>query len=131
MLNLRDIRGFYLATALSLILLFALTASAGDDQKSAYSKPKATPTQYLVEIPHTVEECLASLDETKALGQEKLNQWTWGCVFGNHTAYCIVNAKSETEALANVPSAERAKAKVFPLTKFTVQQIESFHAAHE
>lgn len=131
MLNLRDIRGFYLASTLSLVLLFALTASAGDDQKSAYSKPKPTPTQYLVEVPHTAAECLAALDETKAMGQEKLNQWTWGCMFGDHTAYSIVNAKNETEALANVPEAERAKAKVIPLTKFTVEQIQSFHAMHE
>jgi len=129
MLNLKDIRGFYLTAALMLVALFALTAAAGDYDKSA--APKATPTQYLVEVPHTTEECLASLDETKAMGADKLNQWTWGCMFGNHTGYLIVNAKSETEALANVPSDEHAKAKAYPLTKFTVQQIESFHASHE
>ena len=126
MLNLKDIRGFYLASALVLVALFALTASADDYGKT--SAPKATPTQYLVEVPHTVAECLASLDETKAMGAEKLNQWSWGCMFGDHTAYLIVNAKSEAEALANVPSAERPQAKVFPLSKFTAQQIESFHA---
>ena len=129
MLSLKDIRGFYLAAALMLVALFALTAGAGGYDKS--SANKATPTQYLVEVPHTVEQCLASLDETKAMGAEKLNQWSWGCMFGDHTAYLIVNAKSEAEALANVPSAERPLAKVFPLTKFTVQQIEAFHASHE
>ena len=129
MLSLKNIRGFYLPSALMLVALFALTATAGGYDKSA--APKATPTQYLIEVPHTTEECLASLDETKALGAEKLNQWSWGCAFGDHTAYLIVNAKSETEALANVPSNERPQAKVFPLTKFTVQQIESFHAMHQ
>jgi len=129
MLNLKDIRGFYLTAALMLVALFALTATAGDYDKS--SAAKTMPTQFLIEVPHTAAECLASLDETKALGQDKLNQWTWGCAFGNHTAYIIVNAKNETEALANVPSAERPQAKVYPLTKFTMQQIESFHASHE
>ena len=129
MLSLKDIRGYYVAAVLMLVALFALTASADDYGKT--SAPKATPTQYLVEVPHTVAECLASLDETKAMGAEKLNQWSWGCMFGDHTAYLIVNAKSETEALANVPEAERAKAKVIPLTKFTVEQIQSFHAMHQ
>jgi hypothetical protein len=129
MLNLKDIRGFYLVSALMLVALFALTASAGGYEKA--SAAKATPTQYLIQVPHTVEQCLASLDEAKAMGADKLNQWSWGCSFGDHTAYLIVNAKNETEALANVPSAERPQAKVYPLTKFTIQQIESFHAMHQ
>ena len=126
MLSLKDLRGFYLAAALMLVALFALTAAAGGYDKS--SAPKAMPTQYLIEVPHTAAQCLAALDETKAMGADKLNQWSWGCAFGDHTGYLLVNAASEAEALAFVPSDERPLAKAMPLTKFTVQQIESFHA---
>jgi hypothetical protein len=84
-------------------------------------------TEYLVEVTHTPETCLKSLDEIKAEGAAKLNQWSWGCKFGNHTGYTIVKAASETEALNIVPADERANAKVFPMSKFTVDEIAALH----
>jgi hypothetical protein len=126
---LKDARGYILIATLMVAFLFAANVSAGDQPKGYASK--ATATQYLIQVPHTTEECLKALDETKAQGAENLNQWSWGCKFGNHTGYAIVNAESESEALAFVPAAERSKAKVYPLAKFSVQEIEAFHSMHQ
>ncbi len=84
-------------------------------------------SQYLVEVSHTPETCLEALDETREMGREKLNQWSWGCSDDDHTGYLLLNARSKEEALQNVPPSQRHEAKVVELKKYSVEEIESFH----
>lgn len=119
------IGGVLLAAFAALVFLLGSGARAGDSYKSAASTPTAT--EYLIESSHTTESCLKALDEVKNLGSDKLDHWSWGCMYGNHTGYLIVKAKSEAEALNNVPAADRDKAKVYPLGKFTAEQITAIH----
>lgn len=88
-------------------------------------------SRYLIISPHTAEECLAALDDIAAKGKDELAKWDWGCGTGDHTGYCVVEAASKDAALMMVPQAERAKAKVIGLNKFTIEQIKSFHEAHK
>ncbi|HBR17991.1 MAG: hypothetical protein A3G39_09185 [Deltaproteobacteria bacterium RIFCSPLOWO2_12_FULL_43_16] len=83
--------------------------------------------RYLLESPHTKEECLRELDEVLAEGQNVLNKFNWGCSAGNHTGYAIVDAADEAEVLNMVPSFLRRKARAIRLEKFTPEQIKSLH----
>ena len=82
---------------------------------------------YLIESPHTKEECLQALDETLARGPQNLAQFDWGCMAGQHVGWATVNAGSESEARNMVPSVVRDKARIVAVNKFTPDQIESFH----
>jgi hypothetical protein len=114
----------YLAAfaVLTLAVLFILPASAigGDETKAEMSA-------YLVNSPHTAEECLGALDEVAASDKNALDNWYWGCMDGDHTGYEIVQASSRTEALKVVPENLRAKAKATKLNKFTAEQVASMH----
>lgn len=83
--------------------------------------------KYFIESKHTQEECLRALDEILAKGPEVLSKVEWGCMAGDHTGYSIVEARSETDALATIPTFLRGKARVVKLNKFTPEQIRKFH----
>jgi hypothetical protein len=120
--------GLILAALFTLTFMINSNALAVGHQKSAASAAASHgTTEYLIEVTHTPEECLKTLDEVKALGPSKLNQWNWGCKYGNHTGYTIVKATSESEALSNVPADERGNAKLYPLSKFSVEEIAAIH----
>ncbi|MCC6502588.1 MAG: hypothetical protein IT362_05560 [Deltaproteobacteria bacterium] len=85
--------------------------------------------KYLIQSPHTKQECLRELDEISAKGQKALGQFFWGCGQGDHTGYTIVDAKTEGEAKALVPDFIREKAKIVELIQFSPEQIRSMHKA--
>ena len=82
---------------------------------------------YLIESPHTKEECLQALDETLARGPQHLAQFDWGCMAGQHVGWATVQAGSESEARNMVPSIVRDKARIVAVNKFTPSEIQSFH----
>jgi hypothetical protein len=83
--------------------------------------------QYLIESPHTKEECLKALDETLAKGPEVLNRFEYGCMAGDHRGWATVEAPSESQARDYVPSFLRSKARVVAVGRFTPEQIRSYH----
>jgi hypothetical protein len=82
--------------------------------------------RYLLETPHTKEECLRELDEVLAEGKNVLNKFYWGCSSGDHTGYAIVDADGEKEVWNMVPQFIRNKAKIVEVSQFTPEQIRSF-----
>ena len=88
---------------------------------------KAPMARFLIEVPHTQEECMKAMDEVSAMGPKALAQWDFGCESGEHVAWAVVTAPDEKAALEKVPEAERANAKVHRLTKFTAAQIKEMH----
>ncbi len=123
----------WMIAALAVAILVVAQVSSADDYsakksaKAAQAASNPTVSGYLIEIPHTMESCLKALDDVKALGGDKLAKYSWGCMAGDHTAYLIVNAASDAEALQWVPASERGAAKLIKLNKFTPEQIEAFH----
>jgi hypothetical protein len=90
---------------------------------------KGRSMQFLIESPHTKQECLTALDQTLKQGPDTLARFEWGCMSGDHTAYAFVEAESEAAARRMVPEVVRGKARLRPVTRITPQQIESFHKA--
>ncbi len=83
---------------------------------------------YLVETPHTKEECLKALDEELAIGPDVLKKTFWGCMKGDHTGYAIIDAKDETEARKIVTGFLLNKARIVEVGQFTPEMIRSFHS---
>jgi hypothetical protein len=81
--------------------------------------------QYLVIAPHTAADCVAVMDDLSA--NKTLDKWDFGCMDGDHTGYRMTTADSKEAALATVPSSHRSKARAVELTKFTPEQVKSFH----
>ena len=83
--------------------------------------------KYIVESPHTKEECLRALDEILAEGPAVLNKFDWGCHAGDHTGYAVVDAENETNVRKLIPTFLRNKTRIIKVGKFTPEQIRSFH----
>jgi hypothetical protein len=83
--------------------------------------------RYIIESPHTKEECLRALDEELAKGKDILGKFDYGCRAGDHTAYAIVDANSKDDALKLVPTFLQNKARVVEVDKITPEMIRSFH----
>ncbi|HYA89005.1 MAG TPA: hypothetical protein VEI57_18355 [Nitrospirota bacterium] len=83
--------------------------------------------KYLIESPHTKEECLRALDEVLAKGPEILKKFNYGCVAGDHTGYALVDVRDEKEARDLVPSFLLGKARIIEVAPFTPEVIRSLH----
>ncbi len=81
--------------------------------------------RYLVESSHTKEEYCRIACFAEALGH--ITHYEWGCSFGIHTGWAIVEAESEMEALLTVPSLIRRKAKAIKLNSFTPETVLKLH----
>ncbi len=83
-------------------------------------------SKFMIEIPHTDEQCMQVMDEAAA-NPVLLDQAWWGCMAGNHTGWAIVDAGSQTEARNMVPEVVRPQAVVTEIQQFSEQQIRDFH----
>ena len=84
---------------------------------------------FLIESPHTKEQCLKALDDTLALGEDVLGKFEYGCMTGDHTAYGIVQAADVDTAKRMVPENLRSEATISEVTPISADQIRQFHQA--
>ncbi len=75
--------------------------------------------KYIVESPHTSEECLQALDGLLEKGEDTLKKFAFGCKSGEHTGWAYEDANSEKEALELVPEFIRDKACAHEVSIFT------------
>ena len=73
--------------------------------------------RFLIETPHTPQECHLLVGQVYAMGY--LYHFDWGCPDGVHTGWAIIEAEDEEQARLAVPSIVRNKARIVRLTKFT------------
>ena len=83
---------------------------------------------FVITSKHDAVQCLQALDEIAAKGSETLDKFVYGCKEGDHTAYAIVDADTEKDALALVPDSLLDSACITKVDKFTVDEIETFHS---
>ncbi len=83
--------------------------------------------RYLIESPHSAEDCLRALDEELAKGPAVLEKFEYGCMAGDHTGYAIVDAMSREDAVKLVPAFLQNRARIVEVGKFTPDMIRSFH----
>ncbi len=83
--------------------------------------------KYMIETPHTPQECLRALDEQLAKGPDVLKKFNYGCKAGDHTGYAIVDVKDSREARDLVPGFLLNKARIVEVDIFTPEVIKSLH----
>ena len=81
--------------------------------------------RYLIETPHTEQNCLALIDEIHAQGF--LWNFDWGCKAGVHTGWAIIEAESEAQARMAVPPLLRGQAQVVRLNKVSAAELAELH----
>jgi hypothetical protein len=73
--------------------------------------------RYLIETPHTAQDCQLIIDQVYALGY--LHHFDWGCESGVHSGWAILEAENEAQARLAVPPLLRGKARVIKLNRFS------------
>ena len=86
--------------------------------------------KYLVEAPHTPEQCLTALDQVVTTKPELLNEFQWGCMGGVHNGWAVLEADSESAARNLLPDSIREQGSVTEVTQFTPEQIEAYKTGH-
>ena len=86
--------------------------------------------RYLVELPHTKEDCLQALDSVVAFSNSLIDRIDWGCGGDVHTGWLLIEAQDANAAKMMVPTNIRDRAKAVQLNKFSAEQVRSFHDAH-
>jgi hypothetical protein len=81
--------------------------------------------RYLIETPHTDENCHLVVNQIHAMGY--LYNFDWGCADGIHCGWAIIEAESEAQARLVVPSVIRDEARVIRLVKFSPDQVQGLH----
>ena len=82
--------------------------------------------RYMIETPHTAENCLALVEETNAQGY--LSHFDWGCRVGVHVGWAVIEVENEAQARLAVPPLVRKDAHVVRLNKFDACDIACLHA---
>lgn len=80
--------------------------------------------RFLVESPHTADECKRVVQDVHALGY--LYNTEWGCGAGVHESWVIIEAENATQALQVVPHSIRKNARAVKLEKFDAETVKSW-----
>ena len=94
------------------------------------TKPAAKSSLYLVQVPHTKEQCMNIMNEIKGKGDMFLSKFEFGCMSGDHTAYAFLEGNSEDNVRQMLPEDARKDAKIEKVEKYTAAQIEKMHKEH-
>ena len=79
--------------------------------------------RYLIESPHSAEDCSKVIEEIELAGY--LHHFEWGCKDGVHAAWAIIEAENRAHARQIVPWMVRDKARIVKLVKF--EAVDSLH----
>ena len=80
--------------------------------------------QFLIVSPHTEEDCSKVVKLTLAIGY--LTHFHWGCKVGEHTAWAIIEAENEKEALLSVPTVIRDKSRAIQIVQFNPNDVQGW-----
>jgi len=83
--------------------------------------------KYLVEMPHTKETCLQSLDEMAEKGSDLLGSVWFGCDMGDHTGYALLDADDEHEVKDMLPNPMINTARVVEVKRHTPEEVRAMH----
>jgi hypothetical protein len=82
--------------------------------------------RFLVETPHSPENCQMVIKEVHAMGY--LHYFEWGCESGVHCGWGFVEADDDKGAEMTVPSIVRGDARVVEVTKFGSDKAKKLHS---
>ena len=88
-------------------------------------------TTYLIETPHTEEECASGAEEWMRLElprkAELFDKTYFGCEAGIHDAWTIADFEDEAEAWLYVSEAEKARTRIVPVNAYSFEEMVQAH----
>jgi len=84
-------------------------------------------SKFLIQVSHTPQECSEAMDEVSRKGSDVIEKTYWGCHFGEHTSWTIIDASSESEALRSVPNMLQDRAEIIEVEQLTPEQVRQAH----
>jgi len=109
-------------------IILAIILIAGGSVMGGNPKAPSKENSYFVQVPHTHEQCMNTMNEMKEKGDAYLSKFWFGCMSGDHTVYSILKGTSEDEVRKMLPKNEQKSAKIVKVDKFTIAQLEKMHA---
>jgi hypothetical protein len=88
--------------------------------------------RFLIEVAHEPEAiaCARVVKIFLSSGSHYLTHADWGCMDGDHHSWMIVDVADKHAAMAIVPPALRAAARIVGLNQFSLEQIEPILKTH-
>lgn len=84
---------------------------------------------FMVEIPHTIEECILRIEQMAVNSSDLLEKTEWGCLSGEHTSWTLMEAESEAIARTVLPEDMRDTARIHEVNRLTLDYMRSRHSA--
>ncbi|MCS4537749.1 MAG: hypothetical protein HYY67_02665 [Thaumarchaeota archaeon] len=81
--------------------------------------------RFLIESPHTVEDCRRAVKLVFTMGY--LKNFDWGCRDEVHKGWIVIEAEDQSQALLVVPPFLRSKASAVKLAKFEPEMVKEFN----
>jgi hypothetical protein len=110
-------------------LILAIVMISGFSSIMAQTaKPAATKMNYyFVMSTHTPEQCANNADELNKKGDAFVSKFYFGCHHGDHTCYAILQGTSEDAVRKSLPKNQQDIAKIMPVDKMTVAELQKSH----
>ena len=88
--------------------------------------------RFLIEVDHEAEAgaCARTVKVFLSTGSHYLTHADWGCGDGVHSAWLIVDVDTREQALAILPPADRARARIVALNRFGLDEVDRFLVHH-
>jgi hypothetical protein len=81
--------------------------------------------RFVIETPHREQDCLELVQLLNAQGY--LTHFDWGCLYGVHSGWALIEAASEAEARLMVPPLVRGQAHVTRVHKWDAAMLAEIH----
>lgn len=82
---------------------------------------------YMIELTHTPDMCLETLDRMAEKESGILDRTWWGCMDENHTGWAIVQADSKEQVVQRVRAANLEEVEITEVSRLTVKDIRKLH----
>ncbi len=78
---------------------------------------------FLIEFPHTKDECMGAKDQVNELAPDLMPMMDWGCLEDQHSGWGIVEADSMTEVRSMLPPDLHERASITLINEADVGRI--------
>ena len=85
--------------------------------------------KFQIVVPHDGSQalCVQALDDLLSHDAELQSQVVYGCHFGDHTGYALVEGSDEDEVRKRLPKSLNKRARVVEVEYFTPEEIKAQH----
>jgi hypothetical protein len=81
-------------------------------------------SRYLVQIPHTKEQCGTIMNEMREKGAPMMMRFDWTCEAGVHNGYAVMPGQSEDAVRKQLPEGVQKMAKIIKTEKAPMAQAQ-------